>query len=363
MRSAVIVAGGQSSRFEKNKLFAPLYGKTLVEVAVGNFLGIADEIVLVVNEKDMSRMILLFSNTKVKLTVGGHTRTQSVLNGLNALSKDSTVVAIHDGARPYASQKLIKSCFETAEKCGSAIPVINAVDTVYINDPDGVKFVDKSKVCKVQTPQTFDTKKIKEAYQKRDLVKSYSDDSQVYLDCFGKIEFVQGETQNIKITYPSDLYSTSIGNGFDVHPLKAGRKLILCGVEIPFDLGLDGHSDADVAVHAIMDAVLMSIGERDIGVQFPDGDSRYKDICSMTLLEKVAKTATEKNASVQSISCVIMAEEPKLASYIPQMCKNVAQVLRLPESRVNISATTTEKLGIIGNKQGIAAQAVCLTQL
>ncbi len=363
MKSAVIVAGGESSRFEKNKLFASLYGKTLIEVTVGNFLGIADEIVLVVNQKDMSRMILLFANTKVKLTVGGHTRTQSVLNGLNALSDASTVVAIHDGARPYTSQKLIKNCFDVAEKCGSAIPVINAVDTVYVNSPDGVNFVDKSKVCKVQTPQVFDTQKIKQAYAKRDALKSYSDDSQVYLDCFGKIEFVQGETQNLKITYPSDLYNTSIGNGFDVHPLKQDRKLILCGVEIPYQLGLDGHSDADVATHAIMDAVLTSIGERDIGVQFPDTDEKYKGISSMKLLEKVKEIVTRKTASVQSISCVIMAEEPKLASYIPQMCKNIAQVLGLPESRVNISATTTEKLGIIGNKQGVAAQAVCLTQL
>lgn len=363
MKSAIIVAGGESSRFEKNKIFASLYGKTLIENTVGSFWGIADEIVLVANPKDMRRMELLFEGKGIKLTEGGHTRTQSVLNGLDALSKDSAVVAIHDGARPYVSQKLVKDCFDAALCDGSAIPVVHAVDTVYLQEADAVKFVAKDKLCNVQTPQTFLTNQIKQAYAKRDAAKVYTDDSQVYLDCFGKIRFVEGERQNIKITYPSDLYGTSIGNGFDVHPLTSGRKLILGGVEIPHDKGLDGHSDADVAVHAVMDAVLCGIGERDIGVQFPDTDDRHKDACSITLLQKVAELVKNKKAAVQSVSCVIMAQEPKLAAYIPQMCLNISRALGIPQARVNISATTTEKLGIIGEGKGIAAQAVCITQL
>ncbi|MBR2029312.1 MAG: 2-C-methyl-D-erythritol 2,4-cyclodiphosphate synthase, partial [Clostridia bacterium] len=151
--------------------------------------------------------------------------------------------------------------------------------------------------------------------------------------------------------------------GFDVHQLVENRKLILCGVEIPHHLGLLGHSDADVSTHAIMDAILSSIGERDIGVHFPDNDDCYKGISSITLLQKVNEIVKSKNAKIQSISCVIMAQAPKLANYIPQMCANIAAVLNLPTNRVNISATTTERLGIIGEEKGIAAQAVCLAQL
>ena len=151
-----------------------------------------------------------------------------------------------------------------------------------------------------------------------------------------------------------------------MHQLVEGRKLVLCGVEIPYHLGLLGHSDADVATHAIMDAVLTSIGERDIGerdigVHFPDNDDSYKGISSLVLLQKVAELVKNKNAKLQSVSCVIMAQAPKLAQYIPQMASNIASILNLPTNRVNISATTTEKLGIIGEGKGIAAQAVCLT--
>ena len=361
MKSAVIVAGGSSTRFEQNKLFAPLFDKTLIQVTVDAFCEVADEIILVVNPKDMMQMTLLFANSKVKLRTGGETRTQSVLNGLNAISDQSTLVAIHDGARPYVSKQLVKTCFDVAQKQGSAIPVLKAVDTIYIKDSDTPTFVDRNNVHQVQTPQTFDTAKIKQAYANLDNTKTYTDDSQVYLAHFGTLSFVDGEKTNIKITYPSDLFSQSIGNGFDVHQLVEGRKLVLCGVEIPYHLGLLGHSDADVATHAIMDAVLTSIGERDIGVHFPDNDDSYKGISSLVLLQKVAELAKNKNAKIQSVSCVIMAQAPKLAQYIPQMASNIASILNLPTNRVNISATTTEKLGIIGEGKGIASQAVCLT--
>jgi len=363
MKSAIIVAGGTSSRFETNKLFAPLFGKTLIQVTVDAFIDVADEIVLVVNPKDMMQMTLLFANSKIKLTTGGHTRTQSVLNGLKAISDQSTLVAIHDGARPYVSKQLVITCFDVAAQFGNAIPVIKAVDTMYIQDGETAKFVDRNKICRVQTPQVFDTTKIKEAYSLRDETKVYTDDSQVYLDSFGSLHFVEGQSQNVKITYPADLFSESIGNGFDVHQLVENRKLILCGVEIPYHLGLDGHSDADVATHAIMDAILTSIGERDIGVHFPDNDDSYKGISSLLLLQKVVEIVQSKKALIQSISCVIMAQAPKLAPHIPQMCANIASVLGLPTNRINISATTTEKLGIIGEGKGIASQAICLTKI
>ena len=165
MKSAVIVAGGSSTRFEQNKLFAPLFDKTLIQVTVDAFVDVADEIVLVVNPKDMMQMTLLFANSKIKLRTGGETRTQSVINGLNAISDKSTLVAIHDGARPYVSKQLVQTCFDVAEQQGSAIPVLKAVDTIYFKDGDTPTFVDRNNVCQVQTPQTFDTAKIKQAYE------------------------------------------------------------------------------------------------------------------------------------------------------------------------------------------------------
>ena len=360
-RTAVIVAGGESTRFEKNKLFASLYGKTVIEVTVGAFEGIADEIILVSNEKDLDRMKLLFKD-KVTLVEGGHTRTLSVINGLHKAADEGTV-AIHDGARPFVSQKLVEECFKNAEEKGSAIPVTNAVDTVYLSTAEGIKFFDRNNVCCVQTPQVFETAKIKQAYKERDQHKAYSDDSQVYLEKFGKIEFVQGERTNKKITFPSDLYGESIGSGFDAHRLVENRKLILCGVEIPFEKGLLGHSDADAATHAIMDAVLSSIGEKDIGQQFPDSDPQYKDACSIDLLKKVAEKVKAKNAAVQSISCTVIAQSPKLSPYVSQMEKNIAAALGISPSRVSVNATTTENLGITAQGKGIAAQAVCLTTL
>lgn len=154
-----------------------------------------------------------------------------------------------------------------------------------------------------------------------------------------------------------------IGMGYDVHRLTEDRKLILGGVEIPFEKGLLGHSDADAATHAIMDAVLSSIGEKDIGQQFPDNDPQYKDACSIDLLKKVAEKVKAKNAAVQSISCTVIAQSPKLSPYISQMEKNIADALGISPSRVSVNATTTENLGITAQGKGMAAQAVCLTTL
>jgi len=150
---------------------------------------------------------------------------------------------------------------------------------------------------------------------------------------------------------------TLVGNGIDVHKLVENRKLILCGVEIPYQMGLDGHSDADVAVHALMDAILGATGNGDIGKHFPDNDIKYKDADSMKLLEEVVKIA---RCSIENIDITIIAQKPKISSYVEEMRNNVAKVLRLNVEFVNIKATTTEGLGFIGNGEGIAALATCI---
>ncbi|MBO2528002.1 MAG: 2-C-methyl-D-erythritol 2,4-cyclodiphosphate synthase [Clostridiales bacterium] len=153
-----------------------------------------------------------------------------------------------------------------------------------------------------------------------------------------------------------------IGHGFDVHRLTEGRKLILGGVEIPFERGLDGHSDADVLVHALMDALLGAAAQRDIGVLFPDTDPRYKGISSMLLLEEVMRILREKGFRVGNVDVTVLAQRPKLKAFIPQMCKNLAQAMNVSADRVNVKATTEEGLGFTGSGEGIACHAVCLLE-
>ncbi|MBK5253568.1 MAG: 2-C-methyl-D-erythritol 2,4-cyclodiphosphate synthase [Peptostreptococcaceae bacterium] len=169
---------------------------------------------------------------------------------------------------------------------------------------------------------------------------------------------VKGKHDNIKITRKEDLPGeTVVGNGFDVHKLVEDRKLILCGVEIPYDMGLLGHSDADVALHALMDAILGAMGMGDIGRHFPDSDDKYKDADSMKLLMSVKEMA--KYQRLVNVDITIVAEKPKLAKYIDDMETNIAEALEIPKTSVNVKATTTEGLGFIGNKEGIAALATC----
>ena len=153
-----------------------------------------------------------------------------------------------------------------------------------------------------------------------------------------------------------------IGHGYDVHRLTAGRKLILGGVEIPFERGLDGHSDADVLVHALMDALLGAAGLPDIGVQFPDTDERYKGISSMLLLAEVMRLLREKHFRIGNADVTVLAQRPKLRDYIPQMRENLARAMDVPPERINVKATTEEGLGFTGSGEGVACHAVCLLE-
>ena len=153
-----------------------------------------------------------------------------------------------------------------------------------------------------------------------------------------------------------------IGHGYDVHRLTEGRKLILGGVDIPFERGLDGHSDADVLLHAVMDSLLGAAAMRDIGVLFPDNDPKYKGISSMLLLQEVMRRLEERNLRVGNVDVTILAQRPKLKDYIPQMCENLADALKISVERVNVKATTEEGLGFTGSGEGIACHAVCLLE-
>jgi 2-C-methyl-D-erythritol 4-phosphate cytidylyltransferase/2-C-methyl-D-erythritol 2,4-cyclodiphosphate synthase len=213
----------------------------------------------------------------------------------------------------------------------------------------------------VQTPQGFDVALIREAYAAAEGEGFLGTDDGGLAERAGHpVTIVEGSYRNIKITTQEDLpMETRIGTGFDVHRLTEGRKLVLCGIEIPFEKGLLGHSDADVAVHALMDAMLGAAAMGDIGRHFPDTDDAYKGISSMILLQKVRELIEQEGFRLGNADITIMAQRPKLSPYIEKMRTNIAAVLGMDAGSINVKATTTEKLGFVGRQEGIAAEAVC----
>ena len=300
---------------------------------------------------------------KTVFVTGGATRTASVAAGIAACEEDCDVIAVHDGARPYLSEQLLRRTLDVCEKSGSALPVLPVTDSLREVHGEFSRAVERSAYYAVQTPQVFDAHKLRLAYSRamQDGF-TFSDDAQVYERYIGRVTLCPGDPANVKLTNPADFAAERmrVGCGFDTHRLVEDRKLILGGVEVPHTKGLLGHSDADVLVHAVMDALLSAVHARDIGVLFPDTDERYKGISSMKLLAQVKALLDKKGARVVNVSAVILAQKPKLKDFLPQMCANIAAALALPEERVSVSATTTEGIGLVGREEGISARACAL---
>lgn len=365
MKTTLILAcagKGERANLGKNKLLVPFNGRTVLErtLAVFTGSGLIDEYIVTANPCDMDEIKKIVPDG-VKVVAGGKTRTQSVMNALNLL--DGGIVLIHDGARPFVSERIIKDCIDSVEKFGSAVTAIPSRDTV-CRETDGVisDYLGKSGLYSVQTPQAFFVNDIKDAYA-RACGKSFNDDGEVYKAFFCDPQIVLGSVQNIKLTYPEDFDALNrqtdcrVGVGFDCHKLVENRKLILGGIEIPHDKGLLGHSDADVLAHAVMDAILSALSLRDIGYHFSDKDPQYKDADSMRLLEKVLEMIDEKGYKVKSVSATVMAEKPKLLKHIPTITDSLSSTLGVPHEMVGIGATTLEGLGFVGREEGICVQA------
>lgn len=362
--SLILTCAGKGTRagFEKNKLLVSVNGSTCFQKTLNAFLrtGLIDEFIVTANEQDFDELKAL-SPSSAKIVLGGETRTVSVKNALTYVTGD--VVLIHDGSRPFVSEKVIKDCILCASRFGSAIPLCPSADTVCrASDGQVEEYLGKADLYKVQTPQGFLTERIKKAYlQAGD--KSFNDDGEIYKNTFGCLYYFDGDTENVKLTFKKDfnkLYPSGdfrFGVGFDCHRLVENRKLILGGVEIPHSKGLLGHSDADVLCHAISDALLSSLALRDIGYWFPDNDERYKDANSLALLSEVVRKINERGFKVHSVSAVIMAEKPKLLKFIPSITETLATVLQVEKDAVGITATTLEGLGFVGREEGISVHA------
>ena len=303
----------------------------------------------------------------VKFVVfGGENRQQSVYNGLKSVPIDVDLVAVHDAARPFVTSEIIEATLRSAEEYGSGIISTPVTDTIKQVGSDGiVSTPDRASLFAVQTPQTFRKNLLLAAHEsaaREGFVAT--DDAALFERYCGAVRLVtaQGAEQNRKLTMRSDFITNlpdiRVGHGYDAHRLIEGRKLILCGVEVPHRLGLDGHSDADVALHALMDAMLGAAALGDIGRHFPDTDEAYRGISSVLLLEKTVQILKSKGFHVSNADVTIVAQRPKLAPYMENMQKTVAGTLHLDIDRVNVKATTTEHMGFEGAEEGISAHAV-----
>ena len=370
MVTAIITAAGKGSRakLSGNKLLEKIGGKTVLELALlpFDYNERIDEILVTANEEnygEFTEIIKCVTNTPIRLVAGGETRTYSVLNALNECRGD--VVIIHDGARPFVTEELIDACLDSVMTYGSGVACIPSVDTVGVVDGDFIKSTHRNDCCNIQTPQAFLLSEILEAYSHVTDGGIYTDDAGVYSRYIKPAHIVEGDKRNVKLTFKEDFEKYPdlyCGTGFDLHPLVPGRDLVLGGVKIPYEKGLDGHSDADALFHALMDALLSAAALKDIGNYFPDTDPKYKNADSSLLLKEVLGMLKERKLRVKNASVVIMAEKPKLNGYVPDIISSVATGLNISESNVGISCTTLEGIGTVGREEGIACQAYVLLE-
>ena len=369
--TAIIVAAGASRRMGFDKLSYRLPdGRTVLETSCALFAAhpAVDELVLVAGgNRPQCEAIAAACPKPCTVVQGGATRADSVRSGLAAAK--GQLVAIHDAARPFAGEEIITAALQAAAESGAAAPAVPVKDTIKVADQDGkvVATPDRATLYAVQTPQCFDRALYLQALEtvsgeKASLV---TDDCSLFELAGLPVTLTAGDYANLKITTKEDLQKEKtmrIGHGYDVHRLVEDRKLILGGVEVPYEKGLLGHSDADVLLHAVMDAVLGAAALGDIGQHFPDTDPAYKGADSLALTREVAKIIAAHGYKVGNIDATILCQRPKLAPHIPAMRQNIADAFGLPLDAVSVKATTEEHLGFTGEGLGIAAHAVALIE-
>lgn len=375
--AAIVVAAGKGLRVGGDipKQFRMLRGKPIIRWSIEALaLAGADVIVTVVSpEAEEGARAALEGLEGLRFVHGGATRQESVRAGLEALAGDGPErVLIHDAARPDLPRAVIAGLLAALDEHPGAIPVLPVVDSLAVAGDGGVMTgkAQRESLRRVQTPQAFRFPAILSAHRAWPGAPDAGDDAQVLMASGRSVALVDGDERLKKITFAEDLMDHSaspasgpafrIGQGFDVHRLEPGEELWLGGVLIPHDKGLAGHSDADVALHAITDAVLGAVGEGDIGTHFPPSDPQWRGARSGRFLEHAVSLARGAGYAVANVDLTLICEAPKIGPHRPAMRAEVARLMGLAESAVSIKATTTEKLGFTGRGEGIAAQAIVL---
>ena len=384
----IVPAAGESRRMGGgNKLLLPLEGEPVLAHTLRaiDAATLVDEIILATRTECLAEMAELCQKCSlqkpVRVVVGGETRTHSVLAAALEANEKARLIAVHDGARPLIRPEQIDELIRFGERTYAAAPAVPVKDTIKQAKGGDGKTVpegcmventpDRSTLYAVQTPQCFDRAAYLAALDELDEASArlVTDDCSLFELTGRPVELVQGDYANIKITTREDLPRAEnggkkmrIGHGYDVHRLVEGRKLILGGVEVPYEKGLLGHSDADVLAHAVMDAVLGAAALGDIGQHFPDTAEEYAGADSLMLARRVAEIMTEHGWRIENIDATILCQRPKLAPHIPAMRAKLAEAFGMPVDAVSVKATTEEHLGFTGEGLGIAAHAVALIE-
>lgn len=365
---AILVAAGRGTRAQANgpKQWEYVAGARVADWTLARFAShpAIDQIVFVHHRDDTPQLATL--KHEAVAVVGGLTRAASVEAGLHAAQDlGATHVMIHDVARCCVSSDLITRCAE-ALKTGPVAPALAVTDALWIGDGAQVTGTQSREgLWRAQTPQCFALNDILTAHQTRDAMAA--DDVAVARSAGLEVAIIEGEEQNIKITTPADFARAAqylrddmdirLGNGYDVHAFGPGDHVVLCGVKIPHDAGLIGHSDADVAMHTVTDAIYGALAEGDIGRHFPPSDPQWKGAESNIFLSHAVDLAAKKGYKISNVDCTIVCEDPKITPHSSAMVEQMEHFMKLAPGRVSVKATTSERLGFTGRREGIAAIA------
>ena len=378
---ALVVAAGQGSRAggDLPKQFRQIGGKAVLTHAVDALSAHSaiDAIALVIGARQEEAVSSLISESKVAAIVqGADSRRGSVRAGLEAIAAAGGAdrVLIHDAARPFLPGEVIDRLLAALDTAPGAVPVLPVADTLIRGIEDNIgEVVDRSGLFRVQTPQAFHFDAILAAHREWDSEREATDDAQMLRQRGHDVTLVAGDERLEKLTYPQDFSRAEtwiasqrtirVGMGYDVHRLAAGEELWLGGVQIEHDRGLAGHSDADVAIHAIVDALLGTLAEGDIGSHFPPSDPQWRGAASSRFLEYAGARVAERGGRIDHVDLTIICEAPKIGPHRDAMRARISEILAIPLNRVSVKATTTERLGFAGRREGIAAQAVATISL
>ncbi len=373
--AAVIVAAGRGTRAGGGvpKQWRMLGGSSVAAQTLQIFDAHprVDRIVVVLHPDDLTNQHLP-SGIAADIVAGGATRVASVLAGLEAIDGQADLVLIHDVARPLLSQDVIDRVLDALTTHDAAAPAVAVTDALWRGSEGRVTGTeDRAGLFRAQTPQGFALDRILDAH--RAGPGDAADDVEVARQAGMEVAIVEGDPDNLKITTPEDFRRAErilagrttpmdmrVGNGFDVHRFGDGDHVTLCGVDIPFGRGLQGHSDADVAMHTVTDAIYGALSEGDIGRHFPPTDPQWKGAASRVFLAHAVDLAEARGFRIGNVDCTIICEAPKVGPHAEAMQTRLAEIMRINEDRISVKATTSERLGFTGRGEGIAAMATVM---
>ena len=370
--AVIIPAAGSSTRFGGNisKQFIKIGNETIIETSVNKFLEIefVRKVYVVVDQHEtLIKSQSFINHSKVSITSGGSSRSESVYNAVLAVDDNIDIVIIHDAARPWVTQEFINELFLEFMKDQSIhglYPVISINDSLRKKQGDNLIPVDREDFLSIQTPQIFKKESLEIALNQ--MIKqnlSFTDESQAMEKAGFKVKEMPGERSNFKITYADDIplnveNNYRIGRGVDFHRFKPGKGITLGNVFIDCNLSIVAHSDGDIVLHALSDALLGAGGLKDIGYYFPDTDIKNKDLSSVKIIEESLRLLEEKNLQPHNIDFVVVCEQPKIQPYVESLKKSLSSILNIDEGCIGVKATTAEGMGIIGEGNGIAVFAI-----